>query len=101
MKDYSNLKKVAIVALVCLNIGLCLALVYGAGASEASAQARPGYRNDYMVVTGRYGTNQDAIYVMDLAQRRLAAWRFDARNQRLVPFLPGRELNSDFNREDQ
>ncbi|MGC9455621.1 MAG: hypothetical protein ACP5HU_12275 [Phycisphaerae bacterium] len=101
MKDYSKLKKVAIVALLCLNVGLSLALVYGAGTSEASAQARPGYRSDYLVVTGRHGQGGDAIYVMDLAQRRLAAWRFDVRNQTLVPFVPGRELNRDFDREEE
>lgn len=103
MKDRSKLKKAVIVALLCLNVGLCLTLVYGAGTSEATAQSRGGYRSDYIMVTGRWGGGRnptDAIYVLDLVQRRLAAWRFHAGDQRLVPFQPGRELNQDFERED-
>lgn len=98
MKDCSRLKRAAIVGLVCLNLALCVVLIYGAATPEAQAQVRPGYRNDYLVVTGRYGSNTDAVYVLDLGQRRLAAWRFDTRNEQLVPVRPGRELDRDFQR---
>jgi len=105
MRDYRKLKKPLIVALVVLNVALCLALVVGAAAPRAQAQVRGGYRNDYLLVTGQAGDSRDlsrdAVYVLDLAQRRIAAWRFDTDDQRLVPVRPGRELNQDFRRGEQ
>jgi hypothetical protein len=102
MKDARKLKKALIAALVCLNVVLCLALVYGAATPRAEAQVRGGYRNDYLLVTGEAGDRRDfsdeALYVLDLANRRLAAWRFNTENQRLVPVRPGRELPQDFRR---
>jgi len=72
------MKKVAIVALVCVNAGLLVALMFGTGADKAQAQAIRG-GSDYLVVTGKIQTNVDALYIIDTAKRSLTAWRFERR----------------------
>lgn len=87
------MKKLLIVALMCINVALLLALVLGSGIREVKAQ---GFRKtDYIMLTGKVGSGQDAIFVVDLARDRLAAWRYEERRKRLVPYR-GREFERDF-----
>ncbi len=86
------MKKLLIVLLVCLNIGLLAALLT-VGSPKAGAQ---GYRStDYVVVTGQIDQNYDALYVIDTARQRMAAWRFDQNKRRLLQ-LDTRNLKTDF-----
>ena len=88
-----------IVALVCVNVGLLLALVLGTAVPSAQAQVAGG-GTDYMMLTGKMqGTTADALYVLDLASRKLIAFKFDPTTKRLVA-MKGRLLVQDFNRKD-
>jgi len=91
-----GMKKALIVALVCVNLALVAALVFGTHAPRAGAQTLRG-GNDYLLYTGRIGNDWDAVYMVDLKTRRLAAWKFDKTQKRLVQ-MRGRQLVDDFKR---
>lgn len=93
-------KKAAIIAaLVCLVVGLAAALVVVTIPSEANAQAIRG-GTDYLVVTGKIQANQDAIYIINTADRNMIGWRFEKRGSsgRLKPFRL-QDLKNDFGTE--
>ncbi len=94
------MKKAAIVALVCINAVLFVATVFGTGAEKANAQSVRG-GTDYLVVTGKIQTSQDAIYVIDTASRSMLAWRFEQRGTsgKLRPFRL-QDLKNDFGTPD-
>jgi len=102
-------------ALVALNFGLVVALVMSVwpwlGGSlaqglkvtpEASAQAgsqlggaQPRARGQYMLLAGRVGgTSTSGVYIIDSANREVAAVRWDRNQKRLVP-LGFRDLATD------
>ena len=86
------MKKLLIVLLVCLNLGLLAALLT-VGSPSARAQ---NYRaTDYVVVTGQIDEYYDALYIIDTAKQRMAAWRFDQNKKRLVQ-VEIRNLKTDF-----
>ncbi len=92
------MKQVIIVALVCLNASLLVALVFGIGTPPAKAQVIGGGTN-YIMITGDIRQDYDAIYIMDLGKRKLAALKFDKkgglRKGKLV--MSGiRDLSRDF-----
>ena len=93
------MKKTLIVTLVCVNVVLLLALVLGTAAPKAHGQVFRGGA-DYLMITGHIGSNWDAVYIVDLAKRRMLSWRFDKTSKRLLPFR-GRQLRSDFRRSEQ
>lgn len=70
------MKQMIIVALMCLNASLLVAIVFGTGTPAAEAQVIGGGTN-YIMVTGNLRENYDAIYIVDLGKRRLAALKFD------------------------
>lgn len=86
------MKKLLIILLVCLNIGL-LAVLLTTSSPKAGAQGYPA--TDYVVVTGEIDDNYDALYIIDSARRRMAAWRFDASSKRLLR-IDTRNLKTDF-----
>ena len=91
------MKKVAIVALMCLNAVLLVALIAGVATEKAYGQVVGA---NYLVVTGNIYADYDAVYVLDLSTRRLAAWRYEKRKK---PFgfravSRGRDLLADFER---
>ena len=93
------MKNVLVVALKCLNAGLLVALIAGVGTEKAYGQVMG---SNCLVVTGNIRADYDAVYVIDLGRRRLAAWRYDAEQDppRLVCITPngGRDLKRDFKR---
>jgi len=91
------MKKTLIVALMCLNAALVVGLIAGTGAEKAYGQVVGA---NYLVVTGNIYGDYDAIYVLDLATRRLAAWRYDKTRKPfgLKPVTQGRSLMADFGR---
>jgi len=92
------MKKTVIVALVCVNAALLAALVLGAGAPAAHGQVFRGGA-DYLMMTGHIGEDWDAVYIIDLAQRRMAAWEFNKTRKRLVA-IGVRDLRNDFRRKE-
>jgi hypothetical protein len=95
------MRKALIVALVGINVVLLLALVLGYAAPPAKAQVIGG-GTDYLMVTGKsIGGNVDAVYIIDLGKRRLAAWKFDVTTKRLIEYTKAtRDLKRDFKREE-
>jgi len=91
------MRRMLIVTLVCVNAALLLALVLGAKTPPANAQVVGGGA-DYLAVTGRIGSTNDAIYMIDLGQRKLAAFRYDPNTKDLQQYR-GRDLVKDFGRK--
>ena len=90
----SKVKRVLVVALVCVNVALVASLVLVASAPPAKAQVL-GARTDYLVATGRYDTDTAAIYILDLWRHALAVWEFDKTNKKFIP-VSGRIIKNDF-----
>lgn len=91
------MKQMILVALACLNAGLLVGLVFVASAPPAEAQIVGGGA-DYLVMTGAVAQNYDALYVLDLASRQLAAWKFDKKDN-LLKLVGRRSLLRDFGRK--
>jgi len=89
------MKRVLIVALVCVNIVLA-AMLINFNVTQAQAQTERG-ANNFILATGRIESGFEAVYVIDLKSRRMAAWRFDRTAKKLVPYK-GRDLATDFKR---
>jgi len=91
------MKQVILVALACLNAGLLVALVFVASAPPAEAQIVGGGA-DYLLMTGAVAQNYDALYVLDLGSRQLAAWKYDKKDNALK-LVGRRSLLRDFGRK--
>lgn len=92
------MKKTLIVALMCLNAALLVALIAGVGTEKAYGQVIGA---NYLVVTGNiYGEN-DAVYVLDLSSRRLVGWWWEKskRPLRMQPVSRGLDLLAEFDRK--
>ena len=90
----SKVKRVLIVALVCVNVALVASLVLVASTPPAKAQVI-GARTDYLVATGRVSRDTAVIYVLDLGRHALAVWEFDKTNKKFVA-VGGRVVKNDF-----
>ena len=80
------MKKLLIVALVCVNVCLLLTLIAGEGfLRKAEAQPLEGalLQNNYIMLTGQIQQNNDAVYIIDMANRRLGVWQMDSAAKRL------------------
>ena len=91
------MKQAILVALACLNAGLLVALVFISSAPPADAQIVGGGA-DYLVMTGAVAQNYDALYVLDLASRQLAAWKYDKKDN-MLKLVGRRSLLRDFGRK--
>jgi len=90
------MKNTLVALLICINLGLVVALLFGPATTPAEAQVIGGGA-DYLMVTGQIGTNWDGVYVIDLDSRRLLALRWDKTQKRMLA-IRGRSLTSDFGR---
>jgi hypothetical protein len=90
------MKKVLIIALVCLNVVLLAALAAGLAAPRAQAQTVGGGA-DYVMVSGYFGPMRGGAVVVDLARRRMAVFTFDKGTRRLIQ-TNTRDLYRDFDR---
>jgi len=88
------MKKTVIVALICINAGLLAWLLVKVGTGEAQALPGEVLHNNYIMITGNIREDDDAVYILDLATKRLAAWEFDASKKQLRP-LGVRRLSTD------
>jgi len=91
------MKRFIIVTLLCVNLALLAALVFGVGSPRAEAQVAGG-GTDYVAMTGSIGTNTDVLWVIDLGRRQLAGFRIDRTTKRLAP-VGGLNLRTEFGRE--
>ena len=91
------MKKALIVAVVCVNVALLAALIT-VNLDRAEAQSIRGERN-YLAVTARNASGRDAVWVLDLKTRKLAAFRFDPTTRRILAYGGGRSLVKDFQPE--
>ena len=91
------MKQAIIVALVCLNAALLVALAFGAGAKPAHAQAIGG-RGDYGVLSAQISRSNDALFLLDTATRQLAVITFDQQKERMR-VVAKRDLGVDFQRK--
>ena len=88
------MRRTLIVALLCVNGALLLALVINAGETRATAQVFGGAA-DYLLATGQISAATEALYVVDLARQRLMAFHYDRTTRRMTP-ITGRRLQDDF-----
>ena len=92
------MKRFAIVVLMCVNVALVGALV-ARTLPQADAQARTAVAApppNYLMMTGHMRFNEDAVYVLDVNTRMLAAWEFDHATKRLERVRLMRNLATDF-----
>lgn len=87
-------KRIAILLLVCLNVGLLGALIH-VNMQPAQAQIFP--TTNYVCVTGKIGTGWDGLYVIDLATHKLACFKWDKTTKRIQGIgRQTRSLRQDF-----
>ncbi len=87
-----RIQKVVIVTLICLNIGLLVALIHF---NTAPAYAQPFRPTNFLVVTTKISSGLDALCVIDLNREKLATWKWNKGNRRLE-LISTRELPQDF-----
>ena len=90
------MKQALIVALVCLNLALLVAVV-SVMTAPAQAQAVGGH-GDYLLINCQIARGEDAVYVIDTASRHMTAVRYSVQNGRLVPVAMS-DLARDFGRQ--
>ena len=89
------MKKAVIIALVCVNVALLMALTWQM-ATPARAQDEGYYPpTNYVLVAGQIESGYELVYIIDMASRQLAVIRYDLSREVLVPFTR-RDLASDF-----
>ena len=75
------MKKTIIAMLVCVNAGLLVALILGAGVPKAQAYYGAGaiMPNNTIMMTGQIRDDEDAVYIIDMASETLAAFEFQGK----------------------
>ena len=91
------MKHFLIVALICINAALVVGLVFGAANERAYGQVLGA---NYLIITGEIGDDYEAVWILSLADRRLAGLKMDRTKKRMVGIGPqrGRDLTRDFGR---
>ena len=89
------MKQIVIAGLILLNAALAGALMLGLSTRTAQAQVSGG-ANDYVAVTAHIETNREALFIVDLGSRRMAAWELDKQNKKLQMLGQPKELQRDF-----
>jgi len=90
------MKRALIVTLVCVNLALLATLILGTGVGSAKAQVMG---SNYIMVPANINSDYQAVYVIDLASRKMVAFRMDRTSQKLVP-IRGLQLLRDFGRRN-
>ena len=89
------MKQLILVTLICFNAALIVALVAGPAAPKANAQVLGA---NFLVVTGNIDDNTDAVYILDLANRRLSGLKMERKDVMGIGPAGGRDLLRDFGR---
>lgn len=85
-----------VVALVVVNVVLLGALVH---VNMTPAQAAGFKTTDYVMVTGTMGQGLDAVYIIDLASNKIAAFAWDKTAKRVKGIDRVRDLSTDFKQQ--
>lgn len=88
------MKQVMIVAMVCINVALVLALVFSLNEPVANAQFRGNA--DYMVVPAHVNDTVEAVYVFDIGQQKLLAFQPNPNNKMRLETYQGKIVKNDF-----
>jgi hypothetical protein len=91
------MKKAIIAILICVNVGLLMALIVGIDAPKAQANY-PGavMPNNTIMITGQIRANEDALYILDMASEKLAGFEFQRKGStRKLRALGARDLKID------
>jgi len=90
------MKKAIIAVLVCVNAALLAALMLGKNTPKAHAYPGAIMPNNTIMITGQIRDDEDAVYIIDMASERLAAFEFQGKgaSKRLRP-LGSRDLKLD------
>jgi hypothetical protein len=90
-------KNVLLVVLVLVNLMLLTILVPEWTAPRtAQAQPGPGGGNNYMAVTARLaGNNEDVLWILDLKNRKLHAYRLPQVGNKVMVWLGTRDVAND------
>ena len=90
-------RKMILVALVALNLGLVASLVHlntpSADAAKPATYKSSYPQTDYLVVTGRLG-GTDGLYIVDLRSRKMGMWKWNTGRKKLSA-LGSRDLDTD------
>ena len=78
------MKRAVIIGLVAVNLVLLTAVVF-APDKPAYGQAYHG-ATDYLVSTAHFERDYDAIYVVDLAKRKMVYFLFDRTAKKMIPY---------------
>ncbi|MCE5327202.1 MAG: hypothetical protein LLG01_12410 [Planctomycetaceae bacterium] len=93
------MKSKLIILLICLNVVLLAAVVWG---PTQQSQAQESFRStDYQMYTTRIGIATDGLVVIDLAKRSMRAWTLTAPRggrYQLLMLRGVRDLNVDYRR---
>ena len=91
------MRKLIIVALICVNLVLVAAVAFHARAEKAYAQRARGGAN-YTMITSRRDSGEDVVYVVDTNRRIMMGWWADISrpNQFRLVALGPRDLERDF-----
>jgi uncharacterized membrane protein len=92
------MKRAVIVGLVALNVVLLVALAMAPDGSKAYGQTDRG-AHDYLVTTGHFDHDYDALYVVDLAKRRMCYFLLDKTTKKMIPY-GARKFRFDFPAEE-
>jgi len=85
-----------VVALVVVNVVLLGALVH---VNMTPARAAGFKTTDYVMVTGTMGQGLDAVYIIDLASNKIAAFAWDKTAKRVKGIDRVRDLSTDFKQQ--
>ena len=90
------MKKAIIAILVCVNAGLLVVLILGAGVPAAKAYPGDIVTNNTIMMTGQIKSSEDAVFIIDMASEKLAAFEFagTGASRRIRP-LGARDLKLD------
>jgi len=84
-----------IVILVGINLFLLAGILLAISSPPVAMAQRVGGAGNYLVVTGQVQDGYDALYLIDLSQRRLHAATVNRNNKR-IEFQDMRDLSLDF-----
>lgn len=90
------MKGLLIAGLLGLNAVLLVVLLLGATTQPADAQVVVGAATDYLIYTAELGSDNDAVYIVDMKQQRMVALKWDQTRKKMVQFRGGRNLKMDF-----
>ena len=88
-------KQAIIVVLVGINLFILAGILFMVGSPATAMAQHVGVAGNYLVVAGEVQSDYDALYVFDLAGRRLHAFTVKRGSNR-IQFRDSRDLSQDF-----